>query len=117
MSQASATRPKQEIGLPVSDFSLPLIGSGGQHKLGEFLEGKQGAVVVFWSGVCSHCVRYDQYLNAFAARHPEIGLAVIASRHGETAEMIQATAAQRKLGFSILHDPPGVVARDRKSVV
>ena len=104
-------REKQEIGLPVTDFALPLISGEGQRTLADFLVGKQGAVVLFWSGVCSHCLRYDDYLNRFAERHPDLGLVAVASRHGESADMIRATAAERKLNFPIVHDPPGAVAR------
>ena len=73
----------QEIGGAVSDFS-----AGGLSLLGA-LAGKKGAVVVFWSGVCSHCVRYDDYLNGFAQRHPDVALLAIASRQQETAEDIR----------------------------
>jgi hypothetical protein len=68
-------------------------------------------VVVFWSETCSHCMRYDSYLNTFAARHPDIGLVAVASRHGEEGEQIQATVASRHLTFPILHDASGTVAR------
>ncbi len=111
MASIPVVREKQEIGLDVTDFTLPLLSGDGQRDLGAFLEGKKGAVVVFWSGLCSHCVRYDNYLNGFADRHPEIGLVAIASRHGESPEMIRGTVAERKLSFPILHDPPGAVAR------
>jgi thiol-disulfide isomerase/thioredoxin len=104
-------RPKQEIGLPVSDFVLPLISGDGERSLADFLPGKRGAVVLFWSGVCSHCLRYDDYLNHFGQRHPEVGLVALASRQGETADQIRATAAQRKLSFPLLHDATGAIAR------
>lgn len=104
-------REKQAIGLPVTDFTLPLISGEGHRSLIDFLSGKKGAVVVFWSGVCSHCVRYDDYLNRFRDRHPEIGLAAIASRSGETADQIRAVTAERNLSFPLLHDPPGAIAR------
>ena len=111
----SATTPvvreKQEIGLGVTDFSLPLVSGEGQRTLADFLEGKQGAAIVFWSSLCSHCVRYDEYLRSFAARHPELALLAIASRHGESAGMIQASAVERKLSFPIVHDAPAAVAR------
>src|SRR5437667_10306345 len=71
---ATPVREKQEIGLPVPDFTLPLISGGEQRALAGFLEEKQGAVVLFWSGLCSHCLRYDDYLNRFGERHPELGL-------------------------------------------
>lgn len=112
MSSTPVLREKQEIGLPVSDFSLPHLGSSGNRRsLADFLPEKKGAVVVFWSGVCSHCLRYDDYFNRFESRHPELSLVAIAARYGETADQILATAKQRALSFPILHDPPGAIAR------
>jgi peroxiredoxin len=99
----------QEIGGTVNDFRLTAI-DGGVISLQSLLEGKKGTVVVFWSGVCSHCMRYDKYLNGFAALHPELGLAVIASRQKETPAALRTAAAARALLFPILHDPFGSVA-------
>jgi hypothetical protein len=66
--------------------------------------------VLFWSGICSHCVRYDQYLNGFGAQHKEVGLVAFASRHGETADMVRKAIQERKLLFPILPDRDGSVA-------
>jgi peroxiredoxin len=99
----------QEIGCEVADFTLPGV-DGGQTNLAQQLNGKRGAVVVFWSGVCSHCVRYDEYLNEFGRRHPELALIVVASRHGETPAQIGETMAARGIRFSIVHDASGKVA-------
>ncbi|MGH9721604.1 MAG: redoxin domain-containing protein [Bryobacteraceae bacterium] len=112
MSQATAVRAKQEIGQPVVSFTLPLIDGGGMRPLESFLEGKRGGVVVFWSGICSHCVRYDPYFHSFTDRHPELALLMVASRHGETAQQLDDVVAQRNLRFPIVHDPPGAVARE-----
>ena len=111
MSVTTPVREKQAIGLAVADFTLPLISGEGQRSLVDIASGKQGAVVVFWSGFCSHCVRYDDYFNRFSSRHPELALAAIASRYGESADQIGAIAAERQLSFPILHDPSGAVAR------
>ena len=67
--------------------------------------------MVFWSGVCSHCIRYDGYLNNFAERYPDLALAVIASRAGETPEQIRKTMGDRGIHFPIVHDQGGRVAR------
>jgi peroxiredoxin len=99
----------QQIGQTLEDFSLQRVGAG-METLGQYLEGKRGAVVVFWSGVCSHCSRYDGYFNGFTNRHPELGLVTIACRQNETMDMIERTAAQRKLVFPILHDPESRIA-------
>jgi peroxiredoxin len=104
------TQKLQEIGGVVEDFSLRNI-TRGEQSLSTFLDGRKGAVVVFWSGICSHCVRYDPYLSAFEKEHPELGLVIIASRTGETIEQIRKTVSERRLTFPILHDPGGVVAR------
>lgn len=66
---------------------------------------------MFWSGVCSHCVRYDSYLCGFAAKHPELGLVAVASRQGETIDQITKTATDRKLSFPIVHDSNSEIAR------
>lgn len=110
MDSAAAPKQSQDIGDILADFTLPVIG-GGQQSLSAALEGKRAAVVMFWSGICSHCVRYDGWGNAFAAKYPDVALVILASRHGETPEMIAATAKERGLAFPILHDQGGVIAR------
>jgi peroxiredoxin len=105
----ATARGKQEIGTPVDDFHLNALG-GEKTGLQVFLKGKKAAVVVFWSGVCSHCARYDGYLNSFTQRHPEIGMLAVASRQGESLEQIRATVAERKLAFPILLDPDARIA-------
>jgi peroxiredoxin len=99
----------QKMGEPVEDFSLQRT-TGGTVSLGEALEGKQGGVVVFWSGICSHCVRYDAYLNSFQAKHPELGFIAIASRQGESPQAVMKQMAERNLTFPMVLDPGGNVA-------
>jgi peroxiredoxin len=106
----AATPVPQEIGSIAHEFRLPDV-QGGERSLGDLLAGKRGAVVVFWSGICSHCVRYDAYFNSLSERHPHLAFAAIASRHGETPDMIRATMAERKLRFPILHDAGSLVAK------
>ncbi|MCP3963340.1 MAG: redoxin domain-containing protein [bacterium] len=93
----------QPLGESLPDFTLPVL-DGGQSSLAESLADKRGAVAVFWSGVCSHCRRYDGYLNAFSARHPELALIVVASRQDESAADLRTTVSGRGLTFPILHD-------------
>src|SRR2546430_13152251 len=100
----------QEWGALAGDFPLPGV-DGGQVNLSALLDGKKGAVAVFWSGVCSHCIRYDGYLNNFAERHPDLALVVVASRAGETPEQIRKTMTDRGIQFPILHDRGSAVAR------
>lgn len=101
---------QQKFGTPLADFSLSLL-RGGTVSLSASLAGRKGAVVVFWSSNCSHCNRYDTYLNGFAERHPDLGLIVIAARAGETAESARKAATERKLRFPLAHDPGGVLAK------
>ena len=110
MTQATSAKPKQEIGGLVPEISLPLL-SGGKGALQTFLQGKRGIVVAFWSETCSHCLRYDTYLNEFTEKHPELGLLAVASRQGETVEKLRATVSERKLSFPIVHDADGSVAK------
>ena len=100
----------QALGSVVPDWSLPDL-SGANHGLTPAVADKKGAVVVFWSSVCSHCVRYDDYLNAFAKRHPALALLVVASRQSEDASLLQAAAAERQLEFPILRDADRLVAQ------
>lgn len=109
--QPGASAPRvQELGGLAGDFTLPGV-NGGQSNLSSLLNAKKGAVVVFWSGVCSHCIRYDAYFNTFAERHPDLALAVVASRSGETQEQIRKTMVERGIHFPIVHDAGSVVAR------
>jgi len=102
--------PRQEIGGTVPEIQLPMI-SGEAGSLSTFMKGKRGAVVVFWWETCSHCIRYDSYLNSFSDGHPEICLVAVASRKGENLDQIRATEAERNLRFPIFHDSGGIVAR------
>ena len=101
----------QPFGNPLPTFTLPDL-DGREVSLDAALAGKRGAVVVFWSGVCSHCRRYDAYLNGFAARHGELALLAVASRQDESAEDLRLTASERGLGFPILHDAERRLAHD-----
>jgi len=102
---------KQNFGEPLGDFSLRAL-RGNTVSLSQSLEGKKGAVVVFWSSICSHCVRYGEYLGSFESLHPELALLVVASRHGETVADINKAVTEQKLRFKILHDPGGKVAKE-----
>jgi peroxiredoxin len=99
----------QSLGDIVDDFALRNL-AGEERRLSDFLRGKKGAVVIFWSGICSHCVRYDGYLNGFTALHPELGLVAVASRQGETRDQIRKSVAERRLSFPLLVDPSAAVA-------
>jgi hypothetical protein len=68
-------------------------------------------MLVFWSAVCSHYVRYDDYFNSFAGRHPQLGFAAIASRLNETDSQMVTAVQDRRLTFPILRDKDGSIAR------
>ena len=71
--------------------------------------GNSQGVIVVWSSTCSHCIRYDKYFNSFEERYPDLGLLIVSSRQGEELDSVKRAAAQRKLKFSIVHDPAGQV--------
>lgn len=101
---------QQRFGEPLTDFALPTL-TGASTELSATLSGKKGAVVVIWSSTCSHCLRYDKYLNNFERLHPELSLTVVSARVGEPLESAIKAASQRKLTFRLLHDPTSKVAK------
>lgn len=109
MSGVARLESRQHLGDTVADLELPSV-AGSTRTLGSFLEGRRGAAVVFWSSVCSHCIRYDELLGEFAARHPEVALVAVAARQGETIDLVRQAAAERGLRFPILHSPDGAAA-------
>jgi peroxiredoxin len=100
----------QEIGREAADFALPDL-NGVATALSSEMAGKTGAVVVFWSAVCSHCVRYDEYLNGFRAAHPDFALLAVASRRQESREDLLKASRERSLSFPILLDAGAALAR------
>ena len=109
MSSQTPAVSRQEIGAPVADFQLTTI-AGDQTSLQMVLSRKKGAIVVFWSSVCSHCARYDGYFNGFPWQHPEMGMIAVASREKETLEQLRTAAAERRLTFPILCDAGSKIA-------
>jgi thiol-disulfide isomerase/thioredoxin len=106
----SKSLSNQQLGDKVPEFELPLVG-GATRTLSFFLSGKRGAVVVFWSGTCSHCMRYDGYFNQMATKYPQIGFVAVASRSGEDLSQIRAAIEDRSLRFPIFRDSDGLVAK------
>lgn len=105
-------REDRQIGSVLPDFSLPLVTAPDQTwSLHEAARRHRGAAIVFWSGVCSHCERYDAYLNGFADRHPEIAFAAVAARQTETIESARTVLEKRGLHFTTIHDEGSAIAR------
>lgn len=100
----------QKFGERMPGFSLPSISDFGARTLGHYVKGKTGAVIIFWSAVCTHCRRYDEYFDSFARVNPQLGFATIASRYGETPAQIERAMRQRELTFPVLLDRTGEVA-------
>src|SRR5579864_4976237 len=93
-------RVEQKIGSVLPNVELPLVAPGsGAWRLHDVARQHRGAMLIFWSSVCSHCNRYDEYLNTFAARHAGIAVAGIASRQGESEEDVSKAMAARGLTF------------------
>jgi len=102
---------RQEFGRPLPGFSLLSLNGGNKRTLPDYLTDKMAAVMVFWSAMCAHCRRYDDYFNSFAGLHPQMGFAAIASRYGETPSQMESATSQRRLVFPVLLDQSGQVAR------
>ena len=100
---------RQTFGVALPDFNLRSL-RGDEAGFYKDIAGKKGAVVIFWSSTCSHCVRYDKVFNTFAARHPELAFFVVASRNGESADSIRKAVKERGIQFPILTDLGGMVA-------
>lgn len=101
----------QHIGEVMPGFRLPLLNSSKDQSLDELLKDRRGALLVFWSGSCAHCVRYDEFFNHFPNRHPQLGFAAIASRINETSEQMISAVHNRRLSFPILRDEGARIAR------
>ncbi len=92
----------------MDDFSLTEVRSGKATSLSGLLAERpdaRGVAVVFWSGACSHCQRYDPYLNDFAGAHPKIALVAVGARQTESRTDLERIIEARQLEFPILHDP------------
>jgi hypothetical protein len=101
----------QHIGELMPGFRLPLLDGSCEQSLEDILSDRRGSLLVFWSGACAHCVRYDGFFNDFAVRHPELGFAAIASRINETSEQMISAVRDRRLSFPILRDEGARIAR------
>lgn len=106
----SGRLPPQRIRDRAPDFELPDL-KGTPVAWHEAITGRRGAVIVFWSGICSHCQRYDGWLGDFPGSYPLLKLLVVASRQNEDAASIARIADQRNLSFPILIDGDRSVAR------
>lgn len=105
-------RAEQRIGSVLPDVTLASVHAPHDvWRLHEHAAKGRGAVIVFWSSVCSHCARYDEYLNAFARQHPELAFAAIASRQNETPDDIRKALQTRGLTFTTLYDDGMAVAQ------
>jgi peroxiredoxin len=105
----TSIQESQSFGCLMPDFALPLLNEG-YHSLQSSMAGRKAVVVVFWSSVCSHCRRYDTYLNRLPERYTGLGLLAVASRQNESVEMLRAAIAERDLGFPVVHDAQRTVA-------
>ncbi len=71
------------------------------------LEGVSGALLIFWSSACSHCMRYDSFLRDLPERYPDIASTLVAARQGEHPEPLQRALTERALTLQLWLDPDG----------
>jgi thiol-disulfide isomerase/thioredoxin len=106
-------RVEQRIGSTLPNVTLAsVVAPQTTWSLHDHAAKGRGAVIVFWSSVCSHCARYDEYLSRFSQKHPELAFAAIASRQNETPDEIRKALDTRKLTFITLYDTGMAVARE-----
>jgi Redoxin len=109
---AAEERTEQLIGSVLPDVTLASVTAPyDAWSLHRAAAKHRGALLVIWSSVCSHCARYDAYMNAFAANHPDITMVGVASRQGETQDEVRKAIDSRQLSFPILYDTGSAVAR------
>lgn len=104
------------VGEPAAGFTLR-DAAGRQHRL----EDHRGKVVVLvaWSSGCEDSQRYARRLARLAKRTADAGGVVLglAPSTCDTAEAVDAAAKRHGLGFPVLLDPNGRVARALGAVV
>ncbi len=109
---APEERAEQLIGTVLPDVTLATVTPPHDTwSLHQAAAKNRGALLVIWSSVCSHCARYDEYMNKFASSHPEITMVGVASRQGETQDEVRKAIAARRLSFPVLYDTGSAVAR------
>jgi hypothetical protein len=103
----------QAIGDVLESLALPAVDRAmatAAPSLDAALTGRRGAIVVFWSSVCTHCIRYDAYFNQFEVSHPELAFYGVATRFSETLDEVRRAIADRRLRFPLYHSPDGAAA-------
>lgn len=89
-------------------FTLPDL-ADNQVSLEEVLQEKP-VLLVFWATWCPPCVAEIPHLNKINVEHGN-DLAVIAVNLREDREQVSAFAARRNIGYTVLLDSDGEVAR------
>jgi peroxiredoxin len=98
------------IGATIADFSLP-DANGKEHTLAS-LAGKNGSVLIFVAVQCPVSNAYNERMEKLAQDYKAKGINVIGinSNVAESADVVKAHAAEKKLTFPILKDAGNKVA-------
>jgi len=98
------------IGATIADFSLP-DANGKEHTLAS-LAGKNGSILIFVAVQCPVSNAYNERMEKLAQDYKAKGINVIGinSNVAESADVVKAHAAEKKLTFPILKDAGNKVA-------
>src|SRR5688500_7935481 len=98
------------IGSTIEDFTLP--DANGADRSLKSLAGKNGTVLLFVAVQCPVSNAYNERMEKLAQDYKAKGIAVVGinSNVAESADVVKAHAAEKKLTFPILKDAGNKVA-------
>lgn len=105
----SVSDPKAQDEGKFLDFSLPDLG-GSPNSLGRFV-GKKPVLLVFWAAWCPLCKEQVPVINRI---HRQGVVEVVAVNVKESPRKVKAAARSLDIGYPVLLDSDGSVARKYK---
>ncbi len=97
------------IGDKAPDFSISDM-NGNQVTLSDFLKDNKEVILAFWTTWCPECRKEMPILNEFAKKHRD-KVEIVGINLKESKEVVKSFVEPRGIGFKILLDTKGKVAR------
>lgn len=97
---------------PAPNFSLPTFPNDTTVNLADF----KGRVVYldFWATWCPPCRKSFPWMDEMQSRYKDAGLTIIAVSVDKKRELIEQFIKKMSPGFTVAHDPTGIVAKTYK---